>query len=55
MEALLIEACKKLKLGSGIVPKAKKIKADTHLDFLLKLLTSEVDERDIKEAVFSPV
>jgi len=48
MEALLIEACKKLKLGSGIVPKAKKIKADTHLDFLLKLLTSEVDERDIK-------
>jgi DNA replication protein DnaC len=42
----LIQICKKLRLNSGMVAKAKKIKADTHLDFLLKLLTAEFEERD---------
>jgi DNA replication protein DnaC len=42
----LIQVCKKLRLNSGLVTKAKKIKADTHLDFLLKLFTAEFEERD---------
>ena len=48
METILVEACKKLKLGSGLAAKAKKIKADTHIDFLLKLFNSEIEERDRK-------
>jgi len=48
METVLVEACKKLKLGSGLAAKAKKIKADTHIDFLLKLFNSEIEERDRK-------
>jgi len=44
----LIEACKKLHFGSGLAAKAKKIKADTHLDFLLQLFTSEIEERERK-------
>ena len=48
MELTLVEACKKLHFGSGLAEKAKKIKADTHVDFLLKLFNSEIEERDIK-------
>jgi len=48
MEDMLIQACKKLKLGSSIVSNSKKIEANTHFEFLLKLLTNEVDERDRK-------
>jgi DNA replication protein len=48
MEDLLIQACKRLHLGSNIVTRAGKIKAKDHLEFLLKLLTSELDERDRK-------
>jgi DNA replication protein DnaC len=48
MDNILTELCKKLHFGSGIVAKAKKIKADTHLEFLLQLFTSEVEERDRK-------
>jgi DNA replication protein DnaC len=47
-EQLLIDACKNLRFNSGIVAKAKKIKAETHLDFLLNLFTAEVEERDRK-------
>ena len=48
METALIEACKKLKLGSGFVERAKKIKAQTHPAFLLELLSGELEERDRK-------
>ena len=48
MEMTLVEACKKLHFGSGLSAKAKKIKADTHLDFLLQLFTSEIEERERK-------
>ena len=47
-EELLFQACKTLRFNSGIVAKAKKIKADDHLDFLLKLFTSEAEDRDLK-------
>jgi DNA replication protein DnaC len=62
MEELLIQTCKKLRFNSGIVAKAKKIKANTHLDFLLELLTEELEERElnrrnayIKAAKFDPI
>ena len=48
MEDMLLSACKKLRFGSNLVANAKKIKAETHLDFLLKLFTDEVEERDRK-------
>lgn len=48
MEKALVEACKKLHFGSGLVAKAKKINAETHIDFLLKLFNWEIDERDSK-------
>jgi len=48
MDKILIEACKKLHFGSGLAAKAKKIKADTHLEFLLQLFTSEIEERERK-------
>jgi DNA replication protein DnaC len=44
----LIDACKRLKLGSNIVSRAKKIKSESHTDFLLELFTGELDERDRK-------
>jgi DNA replication protein DnaC len=43
---MLLEACKKLKLGRGFVQSAKKIKAESHLDFLLQLFTKELADRD---------
>jgi len=48
MEMTLVEACKKLHFGSGLAAKAKKIKADTHVDFLLELFSSEIEERERK-------
>jgi len=48
MDELLIQACKKLKIGSSIIVNAKKIKAKSNLDFLLELFTKEIDERDRK-------
>jgi DNA replication protein DnaC len=48
MEDLLLLACKKLHFSSVLVANAKKIKADNHLDFLLELFTSELEERDRK-------
>jgi len=48
MDELLRDACRKLRLGSTIVANAKKIKANTHLDFLLELLTTEIEDRDRK-------
>ena len=44
----LIEACKRLKLGSNVIARAKKIKAKTHVDFLLELFSGELEERDRK-------
>lgn len=44
----LRDACKKLKLGQNMVENAKKIQADTHPEFLVKLFTKEIEERDIK-------
>lgn len=48
MDSALIDACKKLKLGSSIVARAKKIKAKTHIDFMLELFNGELEERDRK-------
>jgi DNA replication protein DnaC len=48
MDKSLAEVCKTLHFSSGMVDKAKKIKADTHLDFLLKLFTAEIEERERK-------
>jgi DNA replication protein DnaC len=48
MEQTLIVACKKLHFGSSLVANAKKIKAKTHLEFLLKLFNTEIEERDRK-------
>ena len=48
METGLLTACRQLRLGSNLVENAKKIKAKTHFDFLLKLLTDEVEERERK-------
>jgi DNA replication protein DnaC len=48
MEKALVEACKRLHFGSGLAAKAKKIKADTHLEFLLELFNSEIEERELK-------
>jgi len=48
MDELLRDACRKLRLGNTIVANAKKIKAKTHFDFLLELLTTEVEDRDRK-------
>jgi DNA replication protein DnaC len=47
-DTALIEACKRLKLGSGVITRAKKIKAKTHVDFLLELFSGELEERDRK-------
>ena len=48
METELLAACRKLRFGSNLVASAKKIKAKDHLDFLLQLFTSEIEERDRK-------
>jgi DNA replication protein DnaC len=44
----LRDVCKKLKFGQNMVENAKKISADTHPEFLLQLLTRELEDRDIK-------
>ena len=46
IEEMLLQTCKKLKIGSGIVAKAKKIKAADNLNFLLELFTQELEDRD---------
>lgn len=48
MEDMLAKACKQLHFSSHIVANAKKIKAKSHLDFLLELFTGELEERDRK-------
>jgi len=47
-DTALIDACKRLKLGGSIVQRAKKIKSESHTDFLLELFTGELEERDRK-------
>jgi len=46
VETELLIACRKLRLGNGLVEKAKDITADTNLEFLLKLFNAEIDERE---------
>jgi DNA replication protein DnaC len=41
-------SCKQLKLGQNMVENAKKIRAETHPEFLLELFTQELADRDIK-------
>jgi DNA replication protein DnaC len=48
VEKTLLEACKKLHFGSSLASKAKKIKAETHIDFLLQLFNAEIEEREMK-------
>ena len=47
-EEMLLSVCKKLRFGSSLVASAKKIRAENHLEFLLELFTTELDERDRK-------
>ena len=46
MLAELSACCKRLRLGKSLVENAQHIEADTHLEFLLKLLQSEVNHRE---------
>jgi DNA replication protein DnaC len=48
MEEQLLAMCKRLRLGASLIKNAQEIKADTHLEFLMKLLIEEVEERDRK-------
>jgi DNA replication protein DnaC len=48
MEDALLAACKRLHFSSSLVANAKKIKAKNHLDFLLELFNTELEERDRK-------
>jgi DNA replication protein DnaC len=48
MEAQVLAACKRLRLGSGLVANAKRIKKKGNLEFLLELFTAELEERDRK-------
>jgi DNA replication protein DnaC len=48
MEMELMAVCKQLRLGNALVAKAKEINADSHIEFLLKLFTAEIEERDRK-------
>jgi DNA replication protein DnaC len=48
VEQALIEACRQLRFDSGLIAEAKKIKAETHLGFLLQLFTFQIEERDRK-------
>jgi DNA replication protein DnaC len=48
MEDMLLGVCRKLRFGTGLIAKAKKIKKKTHLEFLLELFSAEVEERDLK-------
>ncbi|MEI6133307.1 MAG: ATP-binding protein, partial [Bacillota bacterium] len=43
----IAECCKKLKFSRNIVEVAERIEADNHQEFLLKLLTSELEHREI--------
>lgn len=45
MEAMIEAACKKLKFGRGVYKGYKHIEADTHEEFLLKLLQEELKNR----------
>ncbi|GAW29831.1 hypothetical protein [Carboxydocella sp. ULO1] len=47
MEELIIQHCNKLKFGGRIVENYKKITAETHEEFLEKLLRMEVEAREI--------
>ena len=42
----LTACCKRLRLGKSLVENAQVIEAETHLEFLLKLLQAEVHHRD---------
>lgn len=48
MEEMLLGLCKNLKLSGSLVENAKKIQAESHLEFLAKLFTAELAERDRK-------
>ena len=46
METELLIACRQLRLGSGLVERAKDITADCHLEFLYKFFAAEIEERE---------
>jgi DNA replication protein DnaC len=48
VEAQVLAACKRLRLGSDLVANAKRIKKKGNLEFLLELFTAELEERDRK-------
>ena len=48
MEALLLEYCKRLHLGSNLVASAKSIVAENNIAFLTELFKIELNNREIK-------
>ena len=48
MIAEIATCCKELRLSRNIVEMAEKIEATTHLEFLVKLLKSELEYREVK-------
>jgi len=48
MIAEIAACCRELKLSRNIVEMAEKIKASTHQEFLVKLLKSELEHREVK-------
>lgn len=48
MIAEIAACCKELKLSRNIVEMSEKIEADTHQEFLVKLLQSEIEHRENK-------
>ena len=42
----IAECCKRLKLSRNIVEMAERVQAETHQEYLLKLLKSEQEHRD---------
>jgi DNA replication protein DnaC len=47
MEELITKYCKKLKIGKGFYQGYKEVEAESHEEFLLKLLRREVENREV--------
>lgn len=48
MKQLIEDCCKKLRFSRTIAELSEKIEADTHQEYLLKILQHEIDNRDTK-------
>lgn len=48
MEKTLIELCKKLRLGTGLVDNAKIVKKKNQIEFLIELFSLELENRELR-------